>query len=98
MNFYKLGLCGMLMVRPRIVLQGCAKFLKAHGKLRQFPRELRITSQWVAAHVADCSPRVCTVLKSAWAIEAVSPGFADHITLGRLQRMDGCVPGGLSPS
>ena len=36
----------------------------------------------VAAHVAVCSPGVRKVLKSAWEVEAVPPGVADHITLG----------------
>ena len=36
----------------------------------------------VAAHVADCSPGVRKVLKSAWEVEAMSPGVADHITPG----------------
>jgi len=36
----------------------------------------------VAAHVADCSPGVRKVLKSLWEVEAMSPGVADHITLG----------------
>ena len=34
------------------------------------------------AHVADCSPGVRKVLKSLWEVEAVSPGVADHMTLG----------------
>ena len=36
----------------------------------------------LAAHVADCPPGVCKVLKSEWKVEAVAPGVADHITLG----------------
>ena len=32
--------------------------------------------------MADCSPRVRKVLKSAWEVEAMSPGVADHITPG----------------
>ena len=36
----------------------------------------------VAAHVAGCSLGVHKVLKSEWEVEAVSPGVADHITLG----------------
>ena len=36
----------------------------------------------MAAHVADCSPGVRKVLKSLWEVEAMSPGVADHITLG----------------
>ena len=36
----------------------------------------------VAAHVADCSPGVRKVLKSEWEVGAMSPGVADHITLG----------------
>ena len=34
------------------------------------------------AHVADCSPGVRKILKSLWEVEAVSPGVADHMTLG----------------
>ena len=34
------------------------------------------------AHVADCSPGVRKVLKSGWEVERMSPGVADHITLG----------------
>ena len=37
---------------------------------------------FVAAHVADCSPGLRKVLKSTWDVEAVSPGVADHTTLG----------------
>ncbi len=73
----------------RIVLPGCAKFLKANGKLRQYHRELRMTShreypntqRVVAAHVVDCFPSVRKVLKSEWNVEAIPPGVADHITL-----------------
>ena len=36
----------------------------------------------MAAHVANCSPGVRNVLKSLWEVEAMSPGVADHITLG----------------
>ena len=36
----------------------------------------------MAAHVADCSPRVPKFLKNEWEVGAVSPGVADHITLG----------------
>ena len=36
----------------------------------------------VGAHVADCSPGVRKVLKSEWEVEGMSPGVADHITLG----------------
>ena len=36
----------------------------------------------MAAHVADCSPGVRKVLKSLWEVEAMSPGVADHISLG----------------
>ena len=32
--------------------------------------------------MADCSPGVRKVLKSEWEVEAVSPGVADHTTLG----------------
>ncbi len=32
--------------------------------------------------MADCSPGVRRVLKSSWEVEAMSPGVADHITLG----------------
>ncbi len=32
--------------------------------------------------MADCSPGVRKVLKSAWEVEAMSPGVADHITPG----------------
>ena len=36
----------------------------------------------MAAHVADCSPGMCKVLKSEWVVGAMSPGVADNITLG----------------
>ena len=36
----------------------------------------------MAAHVADCSLGGRKVLKSAWKVEAVPPGVADHNTLG----------------
>ena len=36
----------------------------------------------VAAHVAYRSPGVREVLESEWEVGAMSPGVADHITLG----------------
>ncbi len=36
----------------------------------------------MAAHVADCSRGGRKALKSGWEVEAISPGVADHITLG----------------
>ena len=70
-----------------IALPGRAKLLKANGKLRRCPRELRITStrntpirqRTLTVHVADGSLRVGKVLKSEWEVEAVPPGVADHI-------------------
>ena len=32
--------------------------------------------------MADCPPGVRKVLKSEWEVVAVSPGVADHVTLG----------------
>ena len=34
------------------------------------------------AHVADCCPGARKILKSGWEVGRMSPGVADHITLG----------------
>ena len=48
-----------------------------------------IHQRMVAAHVVDCSPRARKVLKSDWKVEAMSPGVADHSTLGIPQYASG---------
>jgi hypothetical protein len=79
----------MFKMKLRPSYCGCAKFLKANGKLEQCPRELRITTHWGCPHspAAGCArggsfSRVRKVLKSDWEVGAVSPGVADHNTLG----------------